>query len=140
MPIARHLVDTGVLYAALDSADNWHETCAPLLRSAHKPLVTTQAVLTELFWLIGSNRHYLRSSWQLMRSGAITLAAITDDDLIHLDALMMRYNDRPMDFADATLVHVAGREKISTILTIDHNDFETYRFGRKRKFRILPQR
>ena len=53
---------------------------------------------------------------------------------------MTRYADRPMDFADATLVHIAEREKISTILTIDHDDFETYRIGRNKRFRILPAR
>ena len=53
---------------------------------------------------------------------------------------MHRYADRPMDFADATLVHVAEREGLSTILTIDHDDFETYRIGRNAKFRILPIR
>lgn len=140
MPIARRLVDTGVLYSALNSADNSHEICAPLLRAALKPLVTTQAVIAELFWLLGPNRHFMRSGWQLVRSGAITLAPITDDDLVHLDALMTRYNDRPMDFADATLVRVAEREGISDILTIDHDDFETYRLGRNKKFRILPAR
>jgi predicted nucleic acid-binding protein len=45
-----------------------------------------------------------------------------------------------MDFADATLVHVAEREKLRTILTIDRADFETYRIGRNAKFRILPAR
>lgn len=45
-----------------------------------------------------------------------------------------------MDFADATLVHVTERDGIRTILTIDHNDFETYRIGRSAKFRILPTR
>ena len=53
---------------------------------------------------------------------------------------MLRYADRPMDFADATLVHVAEREGLKTILTIDHDDFETYRIGRNAKFRILPAR
>ena len=53
---------------------------------------------------------------------------------------MHRYADRPMDFADATLVHVAEREGLRTILTIDHDDFETYRIGRNAKFRILPAR
>jgi predicted nucleic acid-binding protein len=43
-------------------------------------------------------------------------------------------------FADATLVHVAEREGLRTILTIDHADFETYRIGRNAKFRILPAR
>ena len=63
-----------------------------------------------------------------------------DDDLPALDLLMARYADRPMDFADATLVHVAEREGLRTILTIDHDDFETYRIGRNAKFRILPAR
>jgi predicted nucleic acid-binding protein len=67
-------------------------------------------------------------------------APIADADLPGLEALMARYADRPMDFADATLVHVATREGIRTILTIDRADFETYRIGRNAKFRILPAR
>jgi uncharacterized protein len=72
--------------------------------------------------------------------GAIQLAPILQADLPALEQLMHRYADRPMDFADATLVHVAEREGLSTILTIDHDDFETYRIGRNAKFRILPAR
>ncbi len=68
------------------------------------------------------------------------LVPITNADLPTLEALMARYADRPMDFADATLVHVAEREGLRTILTIDHSDFETYRIGRSAKFRILPAR
>jgi predicted nucleic acid-binding protein len=45
-----------------------------------------------------------------------------------------------MDFADDTLVHLARRESLSTILTIDHDDFETYRIAGRRPFRILPER
>jgi len=45
-----------------------------------------------------------------------------------------------MDFADATLVHIAERESFSTIFTIDHDDFETYRIGGRKRFRILPAR
>jgi hypothetical protein len=30
-----------------------------------------------------------------------------------------------MDFADAMLVHVAARERLSLILTVDPDDFET---------------
>ena len=45
-----------------------------------------------------------------------------------------------MNVAGATLVHVAGRENIADSLTIDHDDFETYRFGHNRQFRITPAR
>ena len=45
-----------------------------------------------------------------------------------------------MDFADATLVHLARREALSTVFTIDHDDFETYRIEGRRRFRIVPGR
>jgi uncharacterized protein len=53
-------------------------------------------------------------------------------------ALMSRYWDRPMDFADATLVYLAKRESLSVILTVDHADFATYRIDGKRRFRVFP--
>jgi predicted nucleic acid-binding protein len=53
---------------------------------------------------------------------------------------MSRYADRPMGFADATLVHLAQREAVSVVLTVDHDDFETYRIGNKKRFTILPER
>jgi predicted nucleic acid-binding protein len=53
---------------------------------------------------------------------------------------MARYADRPMDFADATLVHLAQRESLTTVFTVDHGDFETYRIGSRRRFRIVPPR
>jgi predicted nucleic acid-binding protein len=45
-----------------------------------------------------------------------------------------------MDFADAPLVHVADREALSTIFTVDHDDFETCRIRGRKRFRILPAR
>jgi hypothetical protein len=51
---------------------------------------------------------------------------------------MNRYSDLPMDFADATLVHLASRESISTIFTVDQNDFAAYRIAGNRRFTILP--
>jgi predicted nucleic acid-binding protein len=41
-----------------------------------------------------------------------------------------------MDFADATLVHLAARESIETILTVDQT--AVYRITGKRRFRVHP--
>ena len=64
--------------------------------------------------------------------------------LMDLDAWVTAGTAPPADrmprIADATLVHVAEREGLRTILTIDHDNFETYRIGRNAKFRILPTR
>lgn len=42
-------------------------------------------------------------------------------------------------FAGAALVHLAGREHIETIFTLDPRDFAIYRTSRRRSFRILPE-
>jgi predicted nucleic acid-binding protein len=104
------------------------------------PLVTSSAVLTKLFHLVGDNKREMDITWNFIRSGALTVAPISDADLPSLEALMRKYCDRPMDYADATLVHLAQRESISTVFTIDHDDFETYRVGGRKRLRVVPSR
>ena len=57
-----------------------------------------------------------------------------------LHALMKKYHDRPMGFADATLVQLAQRQSLQAILTIDFDDFETYRIDGRKRFHIFPSR
>ena len=134
------LIDTGGILALLDRTDRWHKPCVAALEQLHLPLMTTEAVLTELFHLVGDNSREVRAAWKFVRSGALSLASIADTDLPSLNSLMEKYRDRPMDLADATLVHVAERHSVSLILTIDHNDFETYRIRGNRQFHIVPAR
>jgi len=82
----------------------------------------------------------MSSAWSFLGCGAVTVLPIGHEDLPELEMLMHRYQDRPMDFADATLVHLARRESLTAIFTVDHNDFETYRIEGKRRFRIVPER
>lgn len=133
---AEALIDTGALLALLDRDDRWHTPCVDAFARVRLPLLTSAVVLTELFHLLGDSD--IGPAWELLRSGAI--APIGDADLPALEMLMLRYVDRPMDFADATLVHLATHASLSTILTVDNNDFETYRIGARRRFRILPGR
>jgi len=135
---ASAVIDTGAILALLDRNDRWHEPCGNAFRQMRLPLLTSQAVLTELFHLVGDGRREMESAWKFVRSGALVLGTIEDAELPQLRALMLRYWDRPMDFADATLVHLANRESLSVILTVDQADFATYRLEGKRRFRVLP--
>lgn len=134
------LVDTGAILALLDRSDRWHRICVDTFQNLRLPLLTSEAVLTELFHLVGDNRHEKDAAWAFVRSGAIALGAIETGELSNVQVLMDRYWDRPMDFADATLVFLAKREGLSTIFTVDHSDFETYRVEGRRRFRVLPSR
>ena len=134
------IIDTGAIIAIAEFDDAWHSACLDALCSVHIPLLTTEAALTEVFHLVGRTYHDKEKAWRFVNSGALSIRPMTDSDLPDLRRLMAQYNDRPLDFADATLVHLATREAISLIVTVDFDDFETYRIGGNKRFTILPDR
>ena len=111
---ASALIDTGAILALLDRDDEWHSACRQAFNSTPLPLLTTEAVLTESFHLTSRDLGDIRGLWTLLSSGSLRV--------------------------EVTLVHLAARDSLSLILTIDHDDFETYRIGGRKKFTILPGR
>jgi predicted nucleic acid-binding protein len=134
------LIDTGAMVAILDRSDEWHGPCLETLSSLRLPFATTAAVLAELFHMVGDDPRGIAAAWAFLRSGAVVMVPVDERDLPGLEVLMKRYADRPMDFADATLVHLAERDSLTTVFTTDHDDFETYRIGKRGRFRIVPGR
>jgi uncharacterized protein len=132
------LVDTGAILALLDKTDRWHRLCVDTFQQLRLPLLTSEAVVTELFHLVGDSRHEMETAWKFLRSGAIRVAVIEDSELPEIRDLMFRYWDRPMDFADATLVYLARREGLITVFTVDQADFGTHRIEGRKRFRIFP--
>ena len=53
-------------------------------------------------------------------------------------ALMDRYQNVPMDFADATLAVLAEELETEWVFTLDRRGFSTYRMHRNRGFQIIP--
>ena len=137
---ASALIDTGVILALVDRSDRWHKPCVDVYHTVPLPMLTTEAVLAEVFHLTYRNLRDVRGVWTLLGSGAVRLAAIAHDELPEIRTLMRDYADRPMDFADATLVYLAKRESLSVILTVDQADFATYRIEGKRQFRVVPRK
>src|ERR1039458_10155429 len=110
--VANALIDTGAILALLDRSDRWHGACVDAFRQLRLPLLTSEAVLTEVFHLVGDTRAEMEAAWKFVRSGALVLGTIDDGELTHLHGLMARYGDCPMDFADATLVYLADRTRV----------------------------
>jgi len=135
---ASGLIDTGAILALLDRDDAWHKACVATFRELRVPLLTSEAVLAELFHLVGDRRHEVEAAWRFLASGVVCLGELSDRDLPAIRTLMAKYHDRPMDFADATLVWLAERESLNTVFTVDQADFETYRIANRLRFRVLP--
>jgi predicted nucleic acid-binding protein len=136
--VANLLIDTGAILAILDKNDRWHAPCLATFLQLRLPALTSEAILTEVLHLVKRSRTEMETVWKFLRSGAIALATIDHSELPLVHALMSRYRDHPMDFADATLVHLADRESLSVVFTIDRAGFETYRIAGKQRFRIIP--
>jgi hypothetical protein len=131
------LLDTGGILALLDRDDAWHDRCRAAFERLRLPLATSAAVLAELFHLLAPHEH--DAAWRFLRSGAVRVLPVSDPDLPEIDLLMRKYRDRPMDFADATLVRLARRQKLTAVLTVD-DDFLVYRIEGRRRFRVVPER
>lgn len=127
------LVDAGPLIAAAVKRDKYHRVATRWFRSHRTTLLfTTLPALAEAC-------HALKPALQaaLLRSidaGTIRICPIEETDMAHAADLIERYHDRPMDFADATLVIAAEKLGITDIASVDHADFDIYRTAAGRSF------
>ena len=96
--------------------------------------------VTEAMYLLAFSVDAQGALLEIIERGALRVLSIDTDDVPSIRSLMHKYADLPMDFADATLVHVANREGLRDIFTLDRRDFSVYRLKRRRSFTIIPKR
>jgi len=137
------LVDTGPLVALFEPRDTQHQACMEVLKGIQDALVTTLPVLTEAFHILPSNSRPAENLRIFMEKGGLSAWFMQEEHVRRAFDLMRTYHDRPMDFADASLVVAAEATRTRKIFTIDRNDFETYRLligQRHVHFEILGSR
>lgn len=132
------LVDAGPLVALLDRSDQHHARCREALRALRAPLVTVWPAVTEAISLLGFSAAAQQALLERVESEAPRVLSLDRSDLPRVRELMQKYADRGMDFADAALVRVAERERITTVFTVDRTDFAVYRLYGRRRFRVIP--
>jgi predicted nucleic acid-binding protein len=133
------LLDTGVFVALIDKSERNHERCVIFLREFKGKLFTTEAVLTETIYLLGPSIKAQRACVDFILKGGATLIPQSVESLSRASTLMTKYEDIPMDFADATLVSLAEELDVADILTLDRRGFGVYRIRSKAAFKIWPE-
>jgi uncharacterized protein len=130
------LMDAGPMLALLSTRDRHHRACRSALREIQEELVTVWPVITEAMYLLGTpaRQDHL---WEMLAEENPRILPLELGDLAPIRKLMQKYADQPMDLADAALVHVAERENIRKVFTIDRKDFAMYRV-RGKGFSLLP--
>ena len=138
MPGELALLDTGVLVAFLHRDDDWHDSAVESIREFRGTLLTTEAVLTEATYLLGSLSGGAGASLEFFIRGGAVLVPPSRESLARCKAVMQRYANVPADFADATLVALAEEMQAFIIYSLDRRDFSIYRGEGGEAFEIRP--
>jgi uncharacterized protein len=135
------LTDAGPLVAILDREEEYHEACVQCLEELVGPMLTTWPAFAEAMYLLGAAGSWRAQDglWHLVETKDLDIAEQARDDKFRMRILMEKYQDLPMDLADASLVVLAEEKGLRDIFTLDRADFRVYRLNRRQTFRLWPK-
>jgi uncharacterized protein len=128
LPVSRVLIDTGPIVAILSASDEHHARCVAQLADLRPPLFTCWPVVTEAQWLLRQDPQAVQALFDAFTGGLLALLPVDAAALPAIAAFILRYSKRKPNLVDAMLVHLAEREDIATVFTLDRRDFSVYRF------------
>ncbi len=131
-------MDTGPIVAILSKSDEHHESCVEQLQRIRGPLLTCWPVITEAAWLLRAYPLAIATLLSSFNGRPFELVPLNETDLSGIAAILARYKGLGIQLADASLAHLADREGIELVFTLDRRDFSVLRLAGGRKLRLIP--
>lgn len=132
------IVDAGPLVALASPRDRHHDSCRNQFAQITTPLFTCWPILAEVAWLLRSRPVAVQSVLRSCDGTFLSLLPLAEPDAPQIASLMQKYADQRMQLADAAIVHLADRENVATIFTLDRRDFSIYRRADGASFDLIP--
>ena len=120
------LIDAGPLIALFDRSDQYHLKAISFLKSLERGLITTWPVITEASHMLSFSTKAQTNLLEWIERGGLKIYEIEHEHVSRLTQLTKKYDDVPMDLADASLILVSEVKGIHQIASID-SDFYIYR-------------
>ena len=117
-------MDTGGMFAALAANDKYHATARAYLRTPHLRLLTTSAVIGELYTLVLRRVGYSAASGivRRLRSDATVDIWLMEASLERETwAALDEYAGVPLSYVDASLVALGKRLRITVAFSFDED-------------------
>lgn len=130
------LADTGALVVLLDRREKFHAWAVEQIRTIRPPLVTCEAVIAELCFLLSEVPKGIVSVRDNLASGAWAMDFSLKAEQERVFALMHVYSDQPMALADGCLVRMSELRENSKIFTLDRH-FQVYRRNRRQLIPLI---
>ena len=131
------ILDTGPWVALIDRSESKHGICVQWLKSYSGKLYSTEAVLTEVLYLLNFSVKAQTAAIDFVLKSVVEIIPSSVKTLKKAKNLIKKYSDLPMDYADATIVCLAMDTGIHNIITFDQKDFNIYRL-KNQPFVITP--
>ena len=131
------ILDTSPWVALIDRSESMHDRCVGWFKDYSGKLYSTEAVLTEVLYLLNFSVKAQTAAIDFILKSVVDLIPASGESLKKVRALMRKYSDLPMDYADATIVCLGMDAGIKNIITLDKKDFSIYRI-RNQPFVIMP--
>jgi uncharacterized protein len=132
------IIDTGPWIALIDKSETMHTPCVEWFRTYKGRLYSTEAVFTEVLYLLNFSFKAQSAAFEFVLQSIITLVPADLKSVEKTKLLMKKYSDLPMDYADATIVYLASEAGIPNIFTLDRRDFSVYRMDDNKGFTLFP--
>lgn len=133
------LVDSGALIAIYNVNDPHHAACVEQLKTLPVgKAYTCWPVVTESAYLLRRHPAQRTKLLQAVAADEFALLPLGGKDLEGIQQVFEKYHDHEVDLADAALVHLAHREGIETVFTLDRRHFSVFRLNDRRPLRLLP--
>ena len=105
------------------------------------PLIVPATIVAEVCYMITRYRFGPAAEAAFLRSfaaGDLVVGNLTEDDFERMAQLVEQYSDFPLGGSDASVIAVAERRSITTILTTDRRHFAAVRPRHVGAFELLP--
>lgn len=132
------VVDTGPLYAAVDSGDDDHRRCLSALETPGVRLVIPAMVVAETTYLVGSRMGAKVEADFLKGLANLDVEAPQPEDWERIAELVRKYASFPLGGTDASVIALAERLGTELVMTLDRRHFAAVRPRHCRSFRLLP--
>jgi predicted nucleic acid-binding protein len=134
------VVDTSIVVAYMNAADDYHATVAGWLDGADEDLATTPLIIAEVDHLVGARGGpTARQALHRDLAAGAYLVEWWPGAIAAVVKIAERYADTGLGLADASLVALAERLGTIDIATLDERHFRAVRpLAGGKAFRLLP--
>ncbi len=132
------LLDSSVIFGATNTRDLDHVRCRDLLSGGQYGLVVPGLCIAEVAHLIGRDLGPLVEARFVLSLPALDVRSPTPEDWPRIAELVRQYADFPLGTVDASVVALAERLDVRTIMTLDRRHFGAVRPAHVPAFELLP--